>query len=95
VSNPVHVNSQFSPQILMMFREYPGLHGDILDSSRGTFVLYFTHEEKEHPNHERAESHASKSLVEYSSHLSSSVTQTLQNHFFNDFKNTSKFKSFT
>lgn len=27
---------------------YRGLHREILDGSHGTFVLYFTHSEKEH-----------------------------------------------
>jgi hypothetical protein len=67
-----------------MSGEYPGLRREILDNSHGTFIFYFTHSEKEHPNH--AESHARKSLVEYSI-IYPVLLQTLQNHLFIDFNN--------
>jgi len=63
----------------MMFGEYPGLRREILDSCHGTFIhSLFRHSSKERPEHERAESLASKSLVEYSSNLSSSVTDNAE-----------------
>jgi hypothetical protein len=74
-------------------QEYTGLRREILDNSHGTFIFYFTHSEKEHPNHGKAESHARKSLVEYSI-IYPVLLQTLQNHLFMDFNNALKFEPF-
>jgi len=34
-----------------MSGEYPGLRKEVPAKSHGIFILYFTHSEKEHPEH--------------------------------------------
>ena len=64
----------FSSQILMMFGEHPGLREEILDGSLSTFILN-SHIHIRSTQTMKKQSHASKSLVENSSHIFSLISK--------------------